>query len=177
MRLSYLWYLGAIIFIIPIILNPNDNLDYKSAKNQQADSNNVYVFYPNDKCTTAVYNDSINCGRSKALLVSNRQNFIWCKFNVSNAKMLDEPFVGVEIWLKDTNNFINLSNYDYIETNLIILNSDTTDGLFKIHCKSRLKHPEYLPPQDTMPCDNPLKVSNLRHPYSVIHKEIKLQKN
>jgi hypothetical protein len=178
MRRFYLWYLGTLIFIIPIIfISKDDNVDNKPATNQMSDSDNAYIFYPNDKCTTIVYNDAINCGNSKASLLINRQNFIWCKFNVSNAKIIDEPFVGVEIWLKDTNYVKNISNYDYIELNMIVLNRDGYNGPFTMHCHSRLKNPENLPPIDTLSCDDSLKKSNLRHPYSVKYKEIKLQKN
>jgi hypothetical protein len=155
----------------------DDSIDNSINNNQMSDSGNVYTFYPNDKCTTVAYNDTVNCGSSEASLVKNPQNLIWCKFNISNRKMLNEPFAGIEIWLKDTKDVINISNYNYIELKMIVLNRDSSNGQFTLHCHTRLKHPEYLRGRDTLPCDHPLKEPNSRYNYSVKYTEIPVQKN
>jgi hypothetical protein len=91
--------------------------------------------------------------------------------------MLNEPFAGIEIWLKDSKNVINISRYDYIELNMIVLNSDSSNGPFMLHSHSRLKHPEYLRGKDTLSCDHPKKEPNSRYAYSVKYTEIPVQKN
>ncbi len=178
MRLSYLWYVGSLLFIIPIILDSNDNkINGQSGANQVSDSNTMYTFFPNEQCTTVAYIDTVNCGSSEASLVKNPQNFVWCKFNIPNRKMHNEPFAGIEIWFKDPKKVIDISNFDYIEINMIGLSSDSSSAPFEMHCHSRLKYPEKLPAKDTLPCDDPLRKPNRRYDFSVKYTEFQLQKN
>lgn len=137
---------------------------------------NEFVFFPNEQCTTEVYNDSINCGSSRNTLIENSQNAIVSKLQLSRAGILDEPFAGIEILFKDSNKVFDISTFDSIDLDLHVINGDTSGFNVMLQLKSRLQSPSYLPSVDTIQCGDPHKLPNRRHPYSVEHRQIGVEK-
>ncbi len=159
-------------FTFLIILNGS----ISRADNLQQPHVNEFVFYPNERCTILAYTDSINCGSSKNSLIQNSQSAIVSKLQLSRTGVLDEPFAGIEIFFKDTNEMYDISAFDSIDLDLQIINGDTSGFNVMVQQKSRLLSPSLLPPADTFKCGDPRKLPNRRHPYSVKHMQIGVEK-
>lgn len=174
MAKRYLLYSGVLLFFIPVIITSIDNNQH--SKHQKSTTIDEFTFFPNERCTTIVYNDAINCGSSSIFLQDNTQRAIICRFKLTRTGVLDEPFLGIEILFKDTTEIHDISRYDLIDIDMILMNDDTSGSNFMIQQKSRLKNPSNLPPADTLKCGDPTKLPNRRHPFSIIHRQIGIEK-
>jgi AraC-like DNA-binding protein len=169
-----LFYSGVLLFFIPVIIASIDSTH--GIVHEKSTTNAEFSVFPNERCTTIVYNDEINCGSSAISLPDNTQRAIISRFKLTRSRVLDEPFLGIEILFKDTTEIHDISPYDFIDIDMVLLNEDTSGSNFMIQLKSRLSNPSNLPPPDTLKCGDPIKRPNRRHPFSIIHRQIGIEK-
>lgn len=147
------------------------------ANTRQKSHVNEFLLFPNERCAIKAYTDSINCGSSENILIANSQSAIVSKLQLSRTGVLDEPFAGIEVLFKDTNTMYDISEFDTLDLDMVIVNSDTSGFNVMVQQKSRLLSPLRLSPVDTLKCGDPQKLPNRRHPYSVKHMQIGVEKH